>query len=66
MAVGIRTQDLRKVYSSAPPLGSAGGFIARADAKDSKQPKAQIAALDGLSLAITPMIFFGGTISGAR
>jgi len=59
MAVGIRTQDLRKVYSSAPPLGSAGGFIARADAKDSKQPKAQIAALDGLSLEIHAGEIFG-------
>ena len=38
MAVGIRRQDLRKVYSSAPPLGAAGGFIARADAKDSGSP----------------------------
>ncbi len=38
MAIGIRTQDLRKVYTSAPPLGAAGGFIARADAKGSKQP----------------------------
>jgi ABC-2 type transport system ATP-binding protein len=54
MAVGVRTQDLRKVYSSAPPLGAGGGFISRADAKGSKQPKAQIPALDGLSLEIRP------------
>jgi ABC-2 type transport system ATP-binding protein len=54
MAVGVRTQDLRKVYSSAPPLGAGGGFVARADAKASKQPKAQIPALDGLSLEIHP------------
>jgi len=55
MAVGVRTQDLRKVYNSAPPLGAAGGFVARADAKGSKQPaKAQIAALDGLSLEVRP------------
>jgi ABC-2 type transport system ATP-binding protein len=56
MAVGVRTQDLRKVYHSAPPLGAGGGFIARADAKGAKpskaQPKAQIAALDGLSLEV--------------
>jgi hypothetical protein len=51
MAVGVRTQDLRKIYTSAPPL-AAGGFIARADAKGGKQPKAQIAALDGLSLQV--------------
>src|SRR6202142_1701820 len=55
MAIGIRTQDLRKIYSSAPPLGAAGGFIARADAKGSKQPpKTQIPALDGLSLEVAP------------
>src|SRR5947209_575644 len=55
MAIGIRTQDLRKVYTSAPPLGAAGGFIARADAKGSKQPaKTQIPALDGLSLEVAP------------
>ena len=59
MAVGVRTQDLRKVYSSAPPLGAAGGFIARGDAKGSKQPKAQIPALDGLSLEILPGEIFG-------
>jgi len=54
MAVGIRTQDLRKVYTSAAPLGAAGGFIARADAKGAKQPKGQIPALDGLSLEVQP------------
>src|SRR5882757_4546880 len=59
MAVGIRTQDLCKTYNSAPPLGAAGGFVARADAKGAKQPKAQIAALDGLSLQVEPGEIFG-------
>jgi ABC-2 type transport system ATP-binding protein len=59
MAVGVRTHDLRKVYNSAPPMGAAGGFIARGDAKGSKQPKAQIPALDGLSLEIQPGEIFG-------
>jgi ABC-2 type transport system ATP-binding protein len=59
MAVGVRTQDLRKVYHSSPPLGAAGGFIARADAKGAKQPKTQIPALDGLSLEILPGEIFG-------
>src|SRR5437867_8324326 len=55
MAIGIRTQDLRKVYSSAPPLGAAGGFIARTDARGAKkQPKPQITALDGISLEVEP------------
>lgn len=59
MAVGIRTEDLRKVYHSAPPLGAAGGFIARGDAKDSKQPKTQIQALNGLTLEVQPGEIFG-------
>ena len=59
MAVGIRTLDLRKVFHSAPPLGAAGGFIARADAKDSKQAKPQITALDGLTLEVNPGEIFG-------
>jgi ABC-2 type transport system ATP-binding protein len=59
MAVGVRTQDLHKVYSSTPPLGAAGGFVARADAKGGKQPKAQTQALDGLSLEILPGEIFG-------
>src|SRR5438034_8002912 len=59
MAVGVRTQDLRKVYHSSPPLGAAGGFIARADAKGGKAPKTEIAALDGLSLEVLPGEIFG-------
>lgn len=54
MAVGVQTQDLHKVYNSAPPLGAAGGFVARADEKGGKQPKTQIPALDGLSLEVHP------------
>src|SRR6201998_4219586 len=59
MAVGVRTLDLRKVYYSAPPLGAGGGFIPRSDAKNSKQTKPHIAALDGLSLQIEPGEIFG-------
>jgi len=58
MAVGVRTQDLRKIYSSAPPM-AAGGFVARGADKGSKQPKPQITALDGLSLEIQPGEIFG-------
>jgi len=59
MAIGVRTHDLRKVYTSAAPLGAAGGFIARSDAKGSKPAKTQIAALDGLSLEVHPGEIFG-------
>src|ERR1700731_3216876 len=59
MAVGIRTQDLRKVYSSAAPLGAGGGFIARTDAKGGKQAKSEVPALDGLSLEVFLGEIFG-------
>jgi ABC-2 type transport system ATP-binding protein len=60
MAVGVRTQDLRKIYNSAPPAGAGGGFVMRADAKGGKQPpKNQIPALDGLSLEIPAGEIFG-------
>ena len=59
MGVGIHTEDLRKVYTSAPPLGAAGGFLARGDARGSKQPKTQINALDGLTLQVEPGEIFG-------
>ncbi len=59
MAVGIRTQDLRKVFTSAPPLGAAGGFVARGDAKGQKQQRTQIPALDGITLEIQPGEIFG-------
>ena len=58
MAVGIRAQDLRKVFHSAPPLAAAG-IIARADAKNAKQPKPQVTALDGLTLEVHPGEIFG-------
>src|SRR6478736_2980123 len=58
MAIGVRTHDLRKVYNASPPA-AAGGFIARADAKGGKQPKIQIAALDGLTLQVEPGEIFG-------
>src|SRR5215470_7980070 len=57
MLAGIRTRDLRKVYSSAPPLaaGASGGGMAFAGSRGKgQQPKPEIVALDGISLDITP------------
>src|SRR5690242_1063401 len=54
---GIRTRELRKVYSSPPPLAAGGGFIARPKSK--KQPAREIVALDGLSLDVWPGEIFG-------
>lgn len=59
MAVGIRTIELRKVYNSPPPMAAGTGFGPRGSAKGSKQPKAQVAALDGLALAVAPGEIFG-------
>jgi len=54
MAAGIRTNDLRKVYNTAPPLaaGSGGAFSFAAKRSKGKQPKPEIVALNGLSLDI--------------
>ena len=55
MVAGIRTRDLRKVYSSAPPAAAGtGGFSFGAPKAKGKQPKPQIIALDGISLDILP------------
>ncbi len=59
MLAGIRTRDLRKVYTSSPPLASGGFGIGSARGKGKKQPKPEIVALDGLSLEISPGEIFG-------
>jgi ABC-2 type transport system ATP-binding protein len=60
MLAGIRTRDLRKVYTSPPPLASGGGFgFGAARGKGKKQPKPEIVALDGLSLEVLPGEIFG-------
>jgi len=57
---GIRTRDLRKIYTSAPPMASGGGFgFSGARGKGKKQPKPEIVALDGLSLEVSPGEIFG-------
>src|SRR3984957_6993064 len=54
MAVGIRTQSLRKVFNSPAPMAAGGGFVQRGSAKGAKQPKTQVAALNGLALEVAP------------
>jgi len=55
MLAGIRTRDLRKVYTSPPPL-AAGGFGPR---RKKNQPAREIVALDGLSLDVRGGEIFG-------
>src|SRR6266481_9941171 len=60
MLAGIRTRDLRKIYTSPPPLAAGGTFaFSTARGKGNKQPKPQIVALDGLSLEVSPGEIFG-------
>src|SRR6201982_4238220 len=55
MLAGIRTVELRKVYTSPPPVAAGvGGFSFRAPGGKTKQPKPQITALDGTSLRLHP------------
>jgi len=59
MLAGIRTRDLRKIYTSPPPLAAGGTFAFSTARKGNKQPKPQIIALDGLSLEVSPAEIFG-------
>src|SRR5208337_2748211 len=60
MLAGIKTRELRKIYTSPPPLASGGGFgFGTARSKGKKQPKAETVALDGISLEIAPGEIFG-------
>src|SRR5258706_14187769 len=58
--VGIRTRDLRKVYTSAPPFAAGGGFGAPTKfGRRNKQAKPEIVALGGLTLEISAGEVFG-------
>jgi ABC-2 type transport system ATP-binding protein len=53
MAARIRTNELRKVYNTAPPLAAGGGGFAFAEKRSKgKQPKPEVVALNGISLDI--------------
>jgi ABC-2 type transport system ATP-binding protein len=57
MLAGIRTIDLRKVYTSPPPVAAGVGGFSFGGSKGKgkgKQPKPEIVALAGISLDITP------------
>ena len=57
MPAGIRTQELRKIFTSPPPLAAGAGFGPRRKSKD--QPAREIVALDGLSLDVKGGEIFG-------
>ncbi len=58
MSVGIRVEELRKVYNSPPPMAVPGAaFSLRRGDKPKK--KTEIVALDGVSLEVRPGEIFG-------
>src|ERR1700726_1680666 len=60
MLAGIRTRDLRKIYTSPPPLAAGSTFaFSTAPGKGKKKPKPQTVAPDGLSLEVSPGEIFG-------
>ena len=58
MPLAIRTEDLRKVYSSPPPAAALGRGIVPAGKAD-KKSRAEIVALAGLTLEVRPGEVFG-------
>src|SRR5262249_26707913 len=59
MRVGIRTDSLRKVFTTPPPMGSQGGRPFAPRAKGAPKPTYQVVALDGISLNVEPGEIFG-------
>ena len=64
MAAGIRTEELRKIYTTRPPMGAGGrpgfgGAPAAAKKSKAKEPKPEIKAVDGISLDVPPGQIFG-------
>lgn len=63
MAIGIRSEHVRKIYASAPPSATPGrGFVGVPFAFQAARPKRQkieITALDDLSLEVRPAEIFG-------
>jgi ABC-2 type transport system ATP-binding protein len=58
MPLGIRTEGLRKVYTTPPAIGGQP-FAARRRQKGQPRPKYEVVALDDLTLAIEPGEIFG-------
>ncbi len=63
MGIGIRIEDLRKVYDSPPPSAARGaGFSfgpSRTGAREKGKKKIEVVALDGISLEIRAGEIFG-------
>jgi ABC-2 type transport system ATP-binding protein len=62
MGIGIRIEDLRKVYDTPPPMAARGAGFAWSPGRGARREpkkKTEVVALDGISLAIRPGEVFG-------
>src|SRR6202795_4542724 len=59
MATGVRTKDLRKVYSSPPPMAAGTAGFTMTGTRGPKKKDLQIVALDSLSFEVEPGEIFG-------
>jgi ABC-2 type transport system ATP-binding protein len=62
MGIGIRIEDLRKVYDTPPPSAARGGgfsFAMQRSGGKKEKKKFEVVALDGISLEIRPGEIFG-------
>src|SRR5271169_5669129 len=59
MGIGIRTQDLRKVYTSPPPIAARGAPLLAGATRSKEKKKFEVVALDGLSVEVQPGEIFG-------
>jgi ABC-2 type transport system ATP-binding protein len=59
MAIGIRTQDLRKVYHSPPPIAARGAPLLPVGGRPRDKKKFEVVAVDGISLEVRPGEIFG-------
>jgi ABC-2 type transport system ATP-binding protein len=59
LPLSIRTEDLRKVYTSPPPAATPGRGLTPAFGGARKKEKIEIVALDSLTLEVRPGEIFG-------
>ncbi len=63
MGIGIRLENVRKVYDTPPPMAARGAGFSftpmRSGAPKEKKKKFEVVALDGVSLAMRPGEVFG-------
>ncbi len=59
MSIGIRMRDLRKIYTSPPPMAARGPVFLSGGPPRDKKKKAEIVALDAISLDVQPGEIFG-------